>query len=68
MRRGPKPVKANGEAKRPVTRKSAKDNDARVPDLEKPLAEARERERAISQILRVNAPPRWSSRHEPGRS
>jgi signal transduction histidine kinase len=44
MRRDPKPAKAKVEAKRPVARKSPKNNDAKVRDLEKRLAEALERE------------------------
>ena len=40
MRRGAKPAKAKVEAKLPVTRKSPKNDDARVRDLEKRLAEA----------------------------
>src|SRR5262245_51005130 len=39
MRRGPKPAKPK-EAKPPVSRKSPKDDSARVRDLEKRLAEA----------------------------
>src|SRR5438132_671287 len=53
MRRGPKPAKAKGEAKPPVTRKSPKNNDAMVRDLEKRLAEALEQQTATSEILRV---------------
>ncbi len=52
MRRGPKPAKSK-EAKPPAVRKSPKDDGARVPDLQKRLAEARERERATGEILRV---------------
>src|SRR5262245_41711021 len=66
MRRGPKPVKSK-EAKPPVARKAPKDEDSRVCDLEKRLAEAlgqlqtsnRERAEALDQqaatteILRV---------------
>src|SRR5512132_3040988 len=44
MRRDPTPAKAKSEAKRPVARKSPKNNDAKVRDLEKRLAEALERE------------------------
>ena len=51
MGRGPKPAKSK-EIKRPVGRKSPKAN-ARVRDLEKALAEARERERATGEILRI---------------
>jgi len=61
MRRGPKPAKSK-EAKRPVARKSAKDDGARVVDLEKRLAAALEREAdaqaretATAEILRVIA-------------
>src|SRR5262249_35387240 len=43
MRRGPKPAKSK-EAKPPVARKSAKDEGARVRDLETRLAEALQRE------------------------
>src|SRR5262245_40118897 len=59
MRRGPKPAKSK-DAKRPVARKSPKDDGARVRDLEKRLAEALkreaealERETAASEILRI---------------
>src|SRR5262249_33106574 len=52
MRRGPKPAKSK-EAKPPVTRKSSKDDGARVRDLEKRLAEAREQQTATAEILRV---------------
>src|SRR5215831_748491 len=52
MRRGPKPAKSK-EAKPPVGRKSAKDDGAKVRDLEKRLAESLEREKATSEILRV---------------
>ena len=52
MSRGPKPAKSK-EAKPPVTRKSPKDDATRVRDLEQRLAEARERERASGEILRV---------------
>src|SRR5262245_40226374 len=65
MPRGPKPAKSK-EAKPPVARKSSK-ADARVPDLEKQLAEALQRETeglqreaqaqaqrvAMAEILRV---------------
>src|SRR5262245_2107080 len=60
MRRGAKPPKARIEAKLPVARKSPKDEDPGVRDLEKRLAEALEREAeardqqtATSEILRV---------------
>src|SRR5262249_5122815 len=52
MRRGPKPAKSK-EAKPPVVRKSSKNDGAKVRDLEKRLAGARERERATGEILRV---------------
>src|SRR5262245_33270912 len=52
MRRGPKPAKSK-EAKPPVARKSSKDDGARVRDLEKRLAEAREQQTATAEILRV---------------
>ena len=39
MRRGPKPAKSKATGKPPVARKSPKDGDARVRDLEKRLAE-----------------------------
>src|SRR5262249_48517242 len=58
MRRGPKPAKSK-EAKPPVARKSAKDDD-RIRDFEKRLAEAlrdkaeaQEQRTAISEILRM---------------
>ena len=51
MRRGPKPAKSK-EAKPPVRHISPKDN-ARVRDLEKRLAEAREQQAATAEILRV---------------
>jgi len=41
MGRGPKPAKSK-EAKPPVARKSPEDEDSRVRDLEKRLAEALE--------------------------
>jgi hypothetical protein len=67
MRRGPKPAKSKVEAKLPVARKSAKDEDSRVRDLEKRLeealrdktealklqAEAQEQQAATVEILRV---------------
>src|SRR5262245_22689354 len=59
MRRGPKPAKSK-EAKPPVARKSPKNEDSKVRDLEKRLAEALEREAealaretATGEILRV---------------
>jgi GAF domain-containing protein len=51
MRQRPKSLKS--KAKLPVAAKSPKDEDAKVRDLEKRLAEARERERATGEILRV---------------
>ena len=52
MGRSPKPAKSK-EAKPSVARKSPKDDGAKIRDLEKRLAEARERERATGEILRV---------------
>src|SRR5262245_26537924 len=66
MRRGPKPARSK-EAKPPVARKSSKDEDSRVRDLEKRLAEAlehlqtrgrelaesQEQQAATAEILRV---------------
>jgi hypothetical protein len=50
MGRGPKPAKSK-EAKRPVGRKSPKDDSAQVRDLEKRLAEALERQaEAVEQL------------------
>src|SRR5262245_43930451 len=61
MRRGAKPAKSK-EAKRPLARKSPKDDSARVRDLEKRLAEAlrdkaeaQEQQAAAAEILRVIA-------------
>jgi len=49
MRRGPKPAKSK-EAKPPTTRKSPKDEDSKVRDLEKRLAEAlRDKAEALEQ-------------------
>src|SRR4029453_14980157 len=56
MRRGPKPAKSK-EAKPAIARKSPKGEGARVRDLEQRLAEARERERASGEILRVISNP-----------
>ena len=67
MRRGPKPAKSKVASKPPVARKSAKNADSRVRDLEKRLeealrgkaealklqAEAQEQQTATSEILRV---------------
>ncbi|SRR6266511_817058 len=44
MRRGAKPAKAKVEAKLPSARKSGKNKDSRVRDLEKRVAEALQRE------------------------
>ena len=69
MGRRAKPVKAKAEAKRPLARKSPKDDAARVRDLEKRLAaaleelrtsnreraEAHDQQTATSEILRVIA-------------
>ena len=52
MRRGAKPGKPKAEARSPVTRKSLKNADSRVRDLEKRLAEALEREKATADALR----------------
>src|SRR5262252_8980280 len=54
MGRGPKTAKSK-EAKPPVTRKSPKDDGARLRDLEKRLAEAYEQQAAMAGILRVIA-------------
>ena len=51
MGRGPKPAK--GKAKPAVSRKSPKNEDSKVRDLEKRLAEALEQQTATSGILRV---------------
>jgi GAF domain-containing protein len=51
MRQRPKPVKS--KAKVPAARKSPRDEDATVRDLEKRLAEALARETTTSEILRV---------------
>ena len=53
MRRGAKPEKAKAEARRPVVRKSPKNETAGHRELEKRLAESLEREKATSEILRV---------------
>src|SRR5262245_43217042 len=52
MRRGPKPAKSK-EAKSPVARKSLKDDDAKIRDLVKRLAESQAQQTATSEILRV---------------
>src|SRR5713226_2688248 len=51
MRRGAKPGKAKVEPKRPVARKSRKNEGSRVRDLEKHLAESLEREKATGELL-----------------
>ena len=54
MRRGAKPAKAKVEAKRPVARKSRKnEGSVRVRDLEKRLAEALDQQTATTEILKV---------------
>src|SRR5262245_4711065 len=53
MDRRAKPKKGKAEAKRPLTDKSPKGDSAKVRDLEKRLAEAREQQTATSEILRV---------------
>src|SRR4030095_8758138 len=53
MRRGPKPTKSKVAAKPRVGRKSPPKDGARVRDLEKSLAEAREQQAATAGILRV---------------
>ncbi len=60
MRRGPKPAKSKSESRPPVARKSPKDDDAGVRDLEKRLAEAlrdkteaQEQQAATAEILRI---------------
>jgi signal transduction histidine kinase len=53
MRRRAKPAKAKVEAKLPVARKLPKSDSAKVRDLERRLAEAREQQRATSEILGV---------------
>ena len=53
MRRGAKPEKAKVEARRPVVRKSPRNETAGHRELEKRLAESLEREKATSEILRV---------------
>jgi hypothetical protein len=53
MRSRAKPAKATAEAKRPLVRKSLKNDGSRVRDLEKRLAEALEQQTATSEILRV---------------
>jgi signal transduction histidine kinase len=51
MHRGPKPAKS--KAKPPIARKSPKNEDSSVRELEKRLAEALEQKTAASEILRV---------------
>ena len=52
MRRGPKPAKSK-EAKPPVARKSAKNDGARVRDLEKRLEEALKGKAEAQEQLRT---------------
>jgi len=51
MHRGAKRAKAKVKAKRPLARKSLKNADSRVRDLEKRLAKSLEREQATVEIL-----------------
>jgi len=51
MARGPKPAK--GKAKPAIPRKAQKNEDSKVRDLEKRLAEALEQQTATAEILRV---------------
>jgi GAF domain-containing protein len=53
MGRGGKPAKSNAGAKRPVARKSPKNNGARVRDLEKRLAESFKREAEAQEQLQT---------------
>jgi GAF domain-containing protein len=53
MDRRRKPEKVKAEAKRPLARKSPKNDGAKVRDLEKRLVESLEREKAAGEILRV---------------
>jgi hypothetical protein len=53
MRRGPKPAKSKVASKPPVARKSPKNEDSRVRDLEKRLAEALEQQTATAEILGI---------------
>src|SRR5262245_10900629 len=53
MRRGARPRKAKVQAKDPVVRKSSNNEDSRVRDLEKRLAESQDQQAATSDILRV---------------
>ena len=53
MRRGTRPVKAKGSAKRPVARKSSKRGAPEDRQLEQRLAEALEQQTATREILRV---------------
>ena len=64
MGRRAKPVKGKAEAKRPLARKSPKDDGAKIRELEKRLAEALQREAeaveqqtATNEILQVIASP-----------
>ena len=53
MRRRAKPAKAKLKAMRPAARKSPKNVDATVRDLERRLAESQAREQATSDVLRI---------------
>ena len=53
MRRGTRPVKAKGSAKRPVARKSSKRGAPEDRQLEQRLAESLEQQTATGEILRV---------------
>jgi len=53
VRRGAKPAKAKVKARRPAARESAKNEGARVRDLEKRLAESLKQQAATAEILRL---------------